>query len=178
MPAGKGHKGTWGGRDNLEIPKMPAESWSESYGNPKGYPTYKKKAINISSAATNPRDAGATPRVNIQDFYEEYYEDILPIIMDKVHRDKRKKVRARAHSIDLAKLTRQAQPSPDQTGQASRIILAVEAALIGGTFLMEIVIKVETAPVESGNHMITPTPPTRRGSTIDIAIATETAPAI
>nr|GEU75125.1 hypothetical protein [Tanacetum cinerariifolium] len=32
---------------------------------------------------TNPRDADAVPRVNIQDFCEEYYEDILPIIMDK-----------------------------------------------------------------------------------------------
>nr|GFA93196.1 reverse transcriptase domain-containing protein [Tanacetum cinerariifolium] len=34
-------------------------------------------------------------RVNIQDFCEEYYEDILPIIMDKVRRDKRKEVHAR-----------------------------------------------------------------------------------
>nr|GEW21001.1 reverse transcriptase domain-containing protein [Tanacetum cinerariifolium] len=32
---------------------------------------------------------------NIQDFCEEYYEDILPIIMDKVRHDKRKEVHAR-----------------------------------------------------------------------------------
>nr|GEU81540.1 reverse transcriptase domain-containing protein [Tanacetum cinerariifolium] len=44
---------------------------------------------------TNPRDADATPRVNIQDFCDEYYEDILPIIMDKVRCDKRKEVHAR-----------------------------------------------------------------------------------
>nr|GEV03721.1 reverse transcriptase domain-containing protein [Tanacetum cinerariifolium] len=49
----------------------------------------------VMKPATNPRDADATPRVNIQDFCEEYYEDILPIIMDKVRRDKRKEVHAR-----------------------------------------------------------------------------------
>nr|GEW32494.1 reverse transcriptase domain-containing protein [Tanacetum cinerariifolium] len=49
----------------------------------------------VTKPATNPRDANATPRVNIQDLCEKYYEDILPIIMDKVRRDKRKKVHAR-----------------------------------------------------------------------------------
>nr|GFD17296.1 hypothetical protein [Tanacetum cinerariifolium] len=49
----------------------------------------------VTKPATNPRDVDATPRVNIQDFYEEYYEDILPIIMDKVRRYKRKEVHAR-----------------------------------------------------------------------------------
>nr|GEW07906.1 reverse transcriptase domain-containing protein [Tanacetum cinerariifolium] len=44
----------------------------------------------VTKPATNLRDADATLRVNIHDFCEEYYEDILPIIMDKVHRDKRK----------------------------------------------------------------------------------------
>nr|GEV35675.1 reverse transcriptase domain-containing protein [Tanacetum cinerariifolium] len=49
----------------------------------------------VKKPATNPRDADATPRVNIQDFCEEYYKDILPIIMDKARRDKRKEVHAR-----------------------------------------------------------------------------------
>nr|GEY12119.1 reverse transcriptase domain-containing protein [Tanacetum cinerariifolium] len=49
----------------------------------------------VMKPATNPRDADATPRVNIQDLCKEYYEDILPIIMDKVRRDKRKEVHAR-----------------------------------------------------------------------------------
>nr|GEU59130.1 reverse transcriptase domain-containing protein [Tanacetum cinerariifolium] len=49
----------------------------------------------VTKPVTNPRDADATPRVNIQDFCEEYYKDILPIIMDKVRRDKRKEVHAR-----------------------------------------------------------------------------------
>ncbi|GJQ93303.1 reverse transcriptase domain-containing protein [Tanacetum coccineum] len=35
-----------------------------------------------------PKDADATPRVNIQDFCEEHYEDILPVIMDKIRRNK------------------------------------------------------------------------------------------
>nr|GEX16389.1 hypothetical protein [Tanacetum cinerariifolium] len=47
----------------------------------------------VTKPATNPRDADATPRVNIQDFCEEYYEDILPITMDKVRRDKARTTR-------------------------------------------------------------------------------------
>nr|GEV33441.1 reverse transcriptase domain-containing protein [Tanacetum cinerariifolium] len=49
----------------------------------------------VTKPATNPRDADATPRVNIQAFCKEYYEDILPIIMDKVCRDRRKDVQTR-----------------------------------------------------------------------------------
>nr|GEU92181.1 reverse transcriptase domain-containing protein [Tanacetum cinerariifolium] len=49
----------------------------------------------VTKPATNPRDADATPRVNIQEFCKEYYEDILPIIMDKVRRDRRKDVHTR-----------------------------------------------------------------------------------
>nr|GEU36838.1 reverse transcriptase domain-containing protein [Tanacetum cinerariifolium] len=49
----------------------------------------------VTKPATNPRDADATPRVNIQEFYKEYYEDILPIIMDKVRRGRRKDVHTR-----------------------------------------------------------------------------------
>ncbi|GJU84777.1 hypothetical protein Tco_1292323 [Tanacetum coccineum] len=41
-----------------------------------------------------PKEADATPRVNIQDFCEEHYEDIMPVIMDKIRRDKRKEVHA------------------------------------------------------------------------------------
>ncbi|GJY00007.1 hypothetical protein Tco_0357025 [Tanacetum coccineum] len=42
-----------------------------------------------------PKEADATPRVNIQDFCEEHYEDIMSVIMDKIRRDKRKEVNAR-----------------------------------------------------------------------------------
>nr|GEX65127.1 hypothetical protein [Tanacetum cinerariifolium] len=95
----------------------------------------------VTKPTTNPRDADATPKVNIQDFCEEYYEDILPIIMDKVRRDKRKEVHARVDLTDLAKLTHQAQPSSDQARQALGIVLMVEATLIGRKLLMEFVLK-------------------------------------
>nr|GEV45686.1 reverse transcriptase domain-containing protein [Tanacetum cinerariifolium] len=49
----------------------------------------------VTKPATNPSDADATPRVNIQEFCEEYYKDILPIIMDKVRHDRRKDVHTR-----------------------------------------------------------------------------------
>nr|GFC64124.1 hypothetical protein [Tanacetum cinerariifolium] len=43
----------------------------------------------------NPTEANSTPRVNIQEFCEEHYEDILPIIMKKVRHDRRKDVHTR-----------------------------------------------------------------------------------
>nr|GEV88104.1 hypothetical protein [Tanacetum cinerariifolium] len=54
----------------------------------------------VTKPATNPRGADATPRINIQEFFEEYYKDILPIIMDKVHRDRRKDVHTRQSAFD------------------------------------------------------------------------------
>nr|GEV04164.1 reverse transcriptase domain-containing protein [Tanacetum cinerariifolium] len=47
------------------------------------------------SSAINPVEANSTPRVNIQEFCEEHYEDILPIIMEKVRHDRRKDVHTR-----------------------------------------------------------------------------------
>nr|GEX49326.1 hypothetical protein [Tanacetum cinerariifolium] len=49
----------------------------------------------VTKPVTNPRGADSTPRVNIHDFCEEYYEDILPISMENVRRDKQKEVHAR-----------------------------------------------------------------------------------
>nr|GEY07887.1 cytochrome P450 [Tanacetum cinerariifolium] len=49
----------------------------------------------VTKPTTNPSDADTTPRVNIQEFCEEYYEDILPVIMDKVRQDRRKDVYTR-----------------------------------------------------------------------------------
>ncbi|GJX95479.1 hypothetical protein Tco_0351277 [Tanacetum coccineum] len=42
-----------------------------------------------------PKETGATPRVNMLDFYEEHYEEILPVIMEKVCRDKQREVHVR-----------------------------------------------------------------------------------
>nr|GFA49841.1 reverse transcriptase domain-containing protein [Tanacetum cinerariifolium] len=49
----------------------------------------------VTKPAINPVEANSTPRVNIQEFCEEHYEDILPIIMEKVHHDRRKDVHTR-----------------------------------------------------------------------------------
>nr|GFB03942.1 reverse transcriptase domain-containing protein [Tanacetum cinerariifolium] len=42
-----------------------------------------------------PKEADAALKANILDFCEEHYEDILPVIMDKICRDKRKEVHPR-----------------------------------------------------------------------------------
>nr|GEV70280.1 reverse transcriptase domain-containing protein [Tanacetum cinerariifolium] len=49
----------------------------------------------VTKPATNPGDADTIPRVNIQEFCEEYYEDILPFIMKKVRHDRGKDVHTR-----------------------------------------------------------------------------------
>nr|GEY57543.1 reverse transcriptase domain-containing protein [Tanacetum cinerariifolium] len=49
----------------------------------------------VTKPAINQVEANSTPRVNIQEFCEEHYEDILPIIMEKVRHDQRKDVHTR-----------------------------------------------------------------------------------
>nr|GEZ02652.1 hypothetical protein [Tanacetum cinerariifolium] len=49
----------------------------------------------VVKPTNNPREANTTPRVNIQELCEEYYEDILPIIMEKAHHERLKDVHAR-----------------------------------------------------------------------------------
>nr|GEW43338.1 reverse transcriptase domain-containing protein [Tanacetum cinerariifolium] len=49
----------------------------------------------VMKPAINPGEADTTPRVNIKELCEEYYEDILPIIMEKVRHDRRKDVHTR-----------------------------------------------------------------------------------
>nr|GEW01801.1 reverse transcriptase domain-containing protein [Tanacetum cinerariifolium] len=49
----------------------------------------------VIKPVTNPGDADTIPRVNIQEFCEEYYEDILPFIMKKVRHDRGKDVHTR-----------------------------------------------------------------------------------
>ncbi|GJS93740.1 hypothetical protein Tco_0800708 [Tanacetum coccineum] len=49
----------------------------------------------VTKTATKEKASDAEPRVNILDFYEEHYEYILPIIMEKARHDKRKEVPTR-----------------------------------------------------------------------------------
>ncbi|GJZ59338.1 hypothetical protein Tco_0615154 [Tanacetum coccineum] len=53
-----------------------------------------------------PKETDSAPRVNILDFCEEHYKDILPVIMDKIHRDKRKEVHTRLDFGDNTKRSR------------------------------------------------------------------------
>ncbi|GJV24927.1 hypothetical protein Tco_1377622 [Tanacetum coccineum] len=52
------------------------------------------------------KETDAAPRVNILYFYEEHYKDILPAIMDKIRRDKRKEVHTRLDFGDNTKRSR------------------------------------------------------------------------
>nr|GEZ59180.1 reverse transcriptase domain-containing protein [Tanacetum cinerariifolium] len=51
--------------------------------------------ITVTKPTNNPGEANTTPRVNIQELCEEYYEDILPIIMEKACHERLKDVHAR-----------------------------------------------------------------------------------
>ncbi|GKC09898.1 hypothetical protein Tco_1001508, partial [Tanacetum coccineum] len=57
----------------------------------------------VTKTANKEKTQKERDKVNIQDFCEEHYEDILPIIMDKVRRDKRKEVHTR---LDFAESSR------------------------------------------------------------------------
>nr|GEU79433.1 reverse transcriptase domain-containing protein [Tanacetum cinerariifolium] len=116
-------------------------------------------------------------RLDFEEGYREkrlregsYYSSARTLSARYHNQSERLKVRDRLRYNDRHVLDRL-----DRTGQAPWIVLAIEAALTGGTLLMEIVLRVDNAPVASRNHMTTPIPPT--GPTMNIAIATETAPA-
>ncbi|GKB89707.1 hypothetical protein Tco_0961979 [Tanacetum coccineum] len=150
-----------------------------------------------------PKEADATPRVNIQDFCDEHYEDIMPVIMDKIRRDKRKKVHAR---LDFEEIPNKRRIRVGSQNSSARTLSAryrnpperlkvrdllrynerhvldrlgifptVEAALAGGSLLTEIVLGAKTAPVVSKSHMTTPAPPMGQGPNMDTA-ATKTTP--
>nr|GEX52662.1 hypothetical protein [Tanacetum cinerariifolium] len=85
----------------------------------------------VTKHTTNPRDADATPRVNIQ---------VL--------------------SIDLTKLTRQVRPNPVPGGRIPGIILGAEAVPTVWTLQKKIVQRIGNASAALENHMMTlsPTP--------------------
>nr|GEZ88891.1 hypothetical protein [Tanacetum cinerariifolium] len=49
----------------------------------------------VMKPTNDPGEANTAPRVNIKEFCEEYYEDILPIIMEKARHERLKDVHAR-----------------------------------------------------------------------------------
>ncbi|GJY41672.1 reverse transcriptase domain-containing protein [Tanacetum coccineum] len=60
----------------------------------------------VTKNANNEKAPDVASRVNILDFCEEHYEDILPIIMEKARRDKRKEVQTRLNFGENPKKTR------------------------------------------------------------------------
>ncbi|GJW37608.1 reverse transcriptase domain-containing protein [Tanacetum coccineum] len=58
-----------------------------------------------------PKETDAAPKVNIQDFCEEHYKDILPVIMDKIRRDKRKEVHTKLDFGNNTKRSRRTRES-------------------------------------------------------------------
>ncbi|GKE32567.1 hypothetical protein Tco_1451889 [Tanacetum coccineum] len=60
----------------------------------------------VTKTTNRDKASDAAPGVNIVDFCEEYYEDILSIIMDKARRDKRKEVQTRLNFGENNKGTR------------------------------------------------------------------------
>ncbi|GJX85509.1 reverse transcriptase domain-containing protein [Tanacetum coccineum] len=83
------------------------------------------------------READATPRVNIQDFCEEHYEDIMTVIMEKFRLEKQKEVHARLDFEESPKKRRIREGSQNSSARTLfaryQIILAVEVALTGGS---------------------------------------------
>ncbi|GKF23229.1 hypothetical protein Tco_0075551 [Tanacetum coccineum] len=60
----------------------------------------------VTKTTNKEKAPDAAPRVNIQDFCEEHYEDILPIIMEKARHDKQKEVQTRLNFGENSKKTR------------------------------------------------------------------------
>nr|GEW59172.1 reverse transcriptase domain-containing protein [Tanacetum cinerariifolium] len=106
-----------------------------------------------ASKKKTPNGAETASRINILDFCEEHYEDILPF-MDKIRRDKRREaIEGKVHSNDLATITRQARQSPGQTGNTLEMIPTVEVVLTNGTLLLaEIILEAEAIPTASKNR--------------------------
>ncbi|GJW26746.1 hypothetical protein Tco_0040557 [Tanacetum coccineum] len=76
----------------------------------------------VTKTANKEKTQKEMDKVDIQNFCEEHYDDILPIIMDKVRRDKRKEAHAR---LDLVESS---EKGLDRAGQALGILPALEVA--------------------------------------------------
>ncbi|GJS27157.1 hypothetical protein Tco_0487777 [Tanacetum coccineum] len=62
--------------------------------------------VKTATKEKTPKETDVAPRVNILDFCEEHYEEILPVIMDKILRGKRKEVHTR---LDFGDNTKKSQ---------------------------------------------------------------------
>ncbi|GJU54404.1 reverse transcriptase domain-containing protein [Tanacetum coccineum] len=73
----------------------------------------------VTKTANKEKATDAAPRVNIQNFCEEHYEDILPIIMEKARSDKRKEVQTRLNFGDNSKKNRRERENSNSWAESS-----------------------------------------------------------
>nr|GEW74185.1 reverse transcriptase domain-containing protein [Tanacetum cinerariifolium] len=102
----------------------------------------------VTKPTINPGEADTTPRVNIQEFSEEYYEDILSIIMEKVRHDQRKDVHTR---LDFREGPRE-RIKEDSTTHTQEIPLGAEAAPAPGALQEMTVPRIGNASVAPENR--------------------------
>ncbi|GJY24120.1 hypothetical protein Tco_0397778 [Tanacetum coccineum] len=74
---------------------------------------------NTSAKEKAPNETDAMHRANILNFCEEHYDDILPIIMDRIRRDKRKEVQTRLDFEGSSKKTRKARDYSPSSSEGS-----------------------------------------------------------
>ncbi|GJU74795.1 reverse transcriptase domain-containing protein [Tanacetum coccineum] len=86
----------------------------------------------VTKTTNKEKAPDAAPRVNIQDFCEEHYEDILPIIMEKARRDKRKKVQTRLNFENFKKTRRERENSLNSRAKNSPARFHPESSRIRG----------------------------------------------
>nr|GEX23935.1 reverse transcriptase domain-containing protein [Tanacetum cinerariifolium] len=120
------------------------------------------------------KEADAALKANILDFCEEHYEDILPVIMDKIRRDKRKEVHARLDFGENPRKSRKVKKGSQNSSAGTcpqGIGLTVEDVLADGALLAKTVLETETAPVALKNNIVIPAPPTGQGTGMDITLS-------
>ncbi|GKD46057.1 hypothetical protein Tco_1270702 [Tanacetum coccineum] len=69
----------------------------------------------VTKTANKEKTQKERDKVNIQNFCEEHYEDILPIIMDKVRRDKRKEVHTKLDFAESSETGRRRRKGSQNT---------------------------------------------------------------
>ncbi|GJV97725.1 hypothetical protein Tco_1549302 [Tanacetum coccineum] len=135
-----------------------------------------------------PKEMDVAPRVNVLDFYVEHYEDILPVIMDKIHHDKRKEVHTRLDFGENSKKSRRMREgsqnssagtlparyrNPSERPKVRDRLRSNDENVFGW---LETILEADTDPTASKNHMVIRAPPTRQGPYIDLTLVTATAP--
>ncbi|GJR41336.1 hypothetical protein Tco_1564260 [Tanacetum coccineum] len=125
----------------------------------------------ITKTANKEKTQNEMDKVNIQDFCEKHYDDILPIIMDKVRRDKRKEVHARLDFGESSEKGRRARKGSQNSRQALEILPALEVAPPVETDL-----DTETTSATLKSHTMVSTPPNGLGPSTKDPLETDVDP--